>query len=47
MKQRVTVNIDKKVMDEVRKLLKDHPEYRSVSHYVEYAIRLKNKTIIK
>ena len=31
--------IDAKVLEEARKFLKSHPEFRNMSHLVEYALR--------
>jgi Arc/MetJ-type ribon-helix-helix transcriptional regulator len=31
--------IDAKVLEEARKFLKNHPEFRNMSHLVEYALR--------
>jgi Arc/MetJ-type ribon-helix-helix transcriptional regulator len=33
------ISIDSKVLEEAKKFLKSHPEFRNMSHLVEYALR--------
>ena|GEM_PF-1861375 len=34
-----TFTIDEKILKEAEKFLKTHPEFRNMSHLVEYALR--------
>ncbi len=34
-----TFSIDEKVFREAKKFLKEHPEFRNMSHLVEYVLR--------